>query len=76
MDEKEKAEITELTELRGHYYSTILLISSGLAGLLFANIEMWKIVLLAAAGIYFNIVYILKFTNVDSRIKALIRRRK
>lgn len=75
MEEKDKLEITELTALRGHYYSTILLISGGLAGLFFANTEMWKIVILACVGIYFNIVYILKFTNVDNRIKTIIKRR-
>lgn len=75
MEEKEKLKIQELIALRGHYYSTILLISGGLAGLFFANVEMWKIVILACVGIYFVIAYILKFTNVDDEIKYLTKRR-
>lgn len=75
MEDEEKYKIKELIALRGHYYSTILLISGGLAGLFFTNTEIWKIVILACVGIYFNIVYILKFTNVDNKIKNIIKRK-
>ncbi len=67
--EKIKEENKILISLRNNYFSMIMLISSGLAGLFFANISLYKIIGLFIVGSYFNLLFILKFQDVQNKLK-------
>ncbi len=69
--EKEELQIKELVALRGHYFSAVLLISSGIAGLFFAEIDMWKMIVLAMGGIFFGFIFLSKFISTDKEIKTI-----
>jgi len=73
MENKEDLKIKELVALRGHYFSAVLLISSGIAGLFFANIAVWKIITFCMIGVYFDIVFISNFFNVNDEIKNTLK---
>lgn len=72
MENKEDLKIKELVALRGHYFSAVLLISSGIAGLFFAEIEAWKMVSLGFGGLFFGFIFLSKFIDTDNKIKTII----
>lgn len=74
--DKEELKIKELIAERGHYFSMIMLISSGVAGLLIANLPLWKFISLMLFGLYFDIVFILKYTSVDDELKSNLKETK
>lgn len=74
--ENEDLKIKELVALRGYYFSAILLISSGIAGLFFADIMVWKLVTFCIIGVYFDMVFIGNFFNTNDEIKDILRRLK
>jgi len=74
MEEKE-LEIKHLIALRNNYFSVVMLISSGITGLIIADFLSAKAVGLMIAGIYFDCIFISKFINVNNNIKNLIKRR-
>ncbi len=73
MENKEDLKIKELVALRGHYFSAVLLISSGIAGLFFADISISKIIIFSFIGIYFDIVFISNFFNTNDEIKNILK---
>lgn len=75
MSEKE-LEVKQLTELRTNYFSMIMLISSGLAGLFFANLELSKMLILIFTGVFFDFVFIGKFLNTNDKINKAIKENK
>lgn len=72
MDIKE-LKIKELIAVRGHYFAMIMLISGGIASLLVMNLSITKMCSLMLAGLYFDFVFILKYSSADSRIKSILR---
>ena len=73
--EKEELQIKELVALRGHYFSAVLLISIGIAGLFFVEISYLKMIFLVLIGAYFDIVFLSKFFDADDKIKTIAGRR-
>ncbi len=76
IENKEDLKIKELVALRGHYFSAVLLISSGIAGLFFADIMAWKLITFCAMGIYLDMVFISNFFNTNDEIKDILMRMK
>ncbi len=65
-----------LIALRNNYFAMIMIISSGLAGLFFVNINIMKISFLFIIGIYFDILFLLKFLYLNKKIDNNIERLK
>lgn len=70
MEDKE-LKVKELIALRGHYFSAVLIISSGIAGLFFANVTAWKAIMLLFSGLFFDVVFLDKFFKADNEIKYI-----
>lgn len=66
----------DLIALRNNYFTLIIVISSGLAGLFFTNISLIKVLFLAVSGIYFDCLYIAKFQEISKKLKDNIERLK
>ncbi len=71
--EKIKEEISYLKQLSNNYFNAILLINSGLAGLLISNIDIIKLLILFIIGIYFDIVCIIRFQTLNNQIKLTLK---
>lgn len=50
----------------------IMLISSGVAGLFLTNFAITKVLLLMAAGAYFDCIFISKFIYVNNETKMML----
>lgn len=72
--EQLKIQINNLIDLRKYYYSTVVLITTGILGLFFIEITQVKLVIMVLTGCYFDYVFFNKFLNTDTQIQELIRR--
>ncbi len=70
--DKTKEQIKNLIELRKHYYTTFILIISGMVGLFLTEMDSIKILLLVVIGVYFAFIFLSKFLNVNEEIKDKI----
>lgn len=69
-----KEDNKNLIALRNNYYTLIIVITSGLVWLLLTDINVIKFILLFLAGLYFDILYILRLQYVDNKINKNIER--
>ena len=65
-----------LIALRSNYFTLMIVISSGLAGLFFADIHIVKIIFLSIVGIYFDYIFLLKFLSINKKLEENIERLK
>ena len=71
--EQIKIKIDYLKQLSNNYFTAILLINSGIAGLFLYNTDnMLKLFILLIIGIYFDCVCILRFQSINCKISNLI----
>ncbi len=70
--EKEELKLKHLIALRNNYFSMIMLISSGVAGLFLAKLAISKMLFLMFVGAYFDCIFISKFIYVNNEIKMML----
>ncbi len=69
--ENKELKIKHLIALRTNYFSMIMLISGGVAGLFFGDFLNIKTLILIAAGTYFDCLFIMKFLYTSVKIEKL-----
>ncbi len=74
MDKIKEIEINNLIDLRKCYYTTVVLITTGILGLFFIEISKIKIIIMLIIGCYFDYIFFNKFLEVNSQIRELIKR--
>ncbi len=71
--EKIKEENKSLIASRTNYFTAILLINSGIAGLILSSIISIKLIILIILGIYFNFIFINRYQIINNKINSNIR---
>ncbi len=71
--ENKELKVKHLIALRNNYFSMIMLISGGIAGLFFGNILSIKVFILIVSGVYFDSLFIMKFLYTNDKIEKLIK---
>ncbi len=64
--------IQHLISLRNNYFTLFTIISSGIAGLFFVDMQIIKIIFLYMVGIYFDFIFLSKFIYTNNKIKKLV----
>ena len=71
--EKIKEENKSLIASRNNYFTAILLVNSGLVGLILSSIMSTKLIILILLGFYFNFIFINRYQNINQRIENNIK---
>ncbi len=72
--ENKKLKIQNLIKLRVHYYTTFILITTGVLGLFFVNISKLKLLILLLVGVFYIFVFLLKFLDLNEKISNIIEK--
>ena len=65
MDKIKEIEINNLIDLRKCYYTTVVLICTGVFGLFFVNISIFKLITLLTLGLVASINFLLNLIEKD-----------